>query len=375
MGKLRAEVKTGLPQNLLRWYRANRRDLPWRRLEDDPYAVWISEVMLQQTQVRTVIPYFERWMTRFPTLRSLADAPLEEALRLWAGLGYYARARNLHRAAQTIMQEHGGRIPCDAETLSRLPGIGRYTLGAMRSIAYNQPAPIVDANVARVLSRVYAVEGDPKSSENQARLWELAEVLIPPGEARDFNQALMELGALICTPFDPACERCPILPTCIAGNSPDPTAWPQIPPGKRTVRATHSSAIIVRDGKALLIRRHPHGLWGGLWELPRRVCSADESPPACAMRAAREVMGLVGRAAEPVGVVKHSVTHHAITLHGILLMDVTGQPACLDCAEFRWIRIEEELDLPLSSPQNLLLQQLRGYLGVKERQSRLALTI
>src|SRR5688572_12660509 len=231
---------------LLEWYRENKRDLPWRRMEGDAYAVWISEVMLQQTQVGTVIPYFERWMKRFPSLESLAAASEEDALRHWAGLGYYARARNLHRAAQIIVHDHSGQIPSDEAGLFGLPGIGRYTRGAIRSIAFNQAAPIVDANVARVLSRVYAIEGDPKSSSNQARLWELAGNLIPSGRARDFNQGLMELGALVCTPTDPACEKCPILCHCAAGNSADPTAWPQIPPGKRTVNVTHSSAVIER---------------------------------------------------------------------------------------------------------------------------------
>ena len=355
---MRKTESENLSQDLVAWYLATKRDLPWRRLEHDPYAVWISEVMLQQTQVRTVIPYFQRWMARFPTVAALADSRLEEVLRYWAGLGYYARARNLHRAAQIIVAKYSGRIPSDRSDLSDLPGVGRYTAGAIRSIAFNQAAPIVDANVARVLSRLYAIEGDPKSSSSQARLWELAEKLIPPGRARDFNQGLMELGALVCTPTDPACEKCPILSHCVAGNSANPTAWPQIPPGKRTVRVTHCSAVITCGDALLLTRRPPHGLWGGLWELPRRACDSGEDPASCARRAAREVVGLSGESAESFAVVKHSVTHHAINLHGIRLTGWTGTPAPIDCAETRWVPLARALDLAISAPQKLLIERV-----------------
>src|SRR5438067_2376780 len=169
--EMKPAVRRAFAGPLLEWYRAHRRDLPWRRLQEDPYAVWVSEIMLQQTQVATVIPYYERWMARFPTIEALAAAPLEDALKLWAGLGYYARARNLHRAAQIVVERYAGRIPSDTNELAALPGIGRYTAGAIRSIAFNQPAPIVDANVARVLTRVFGLPGDPKSGPTQAKLW------------------------------------------------------------------------------------------------------------------------------------------------------------------------------------------------------------
>jgi A/G-specific adenine glycosylase len=343
---------------LLAWYRANARDLPWRRLHHDPYAIWVSEIMLQQTQVATVIPFYERWMARFPTLLSLAEAPLEEALRYWAGLGYYARARNMHRAAEIVAAEHGGVFPNDLAALSKLPGIGRYTAGAVLSMAFNQPAPIVDTNVIRVLTRVFGIGGDPKGSPAQARLWHLAEALIPPEHPRDFNQAVMELGARVCTPADPVCDRCPLLPVCHAGNSPDPTAWPELPAGKATVRVTHCSIVLREGEKVLLTRRPPHGLWGGLWEFPRRVCAPGEDPAACAVRAAREVVGVEARKTRQLGTVRHGVTHHAITLHGFEGVIIRGEPQPLDCAEVRWITLEEADALPLSAPQAQLVAQL-----------------
>lgn len=353
------EVRRAFAEPLLVWYRAHRRDLPWRRREGDPYAVWVAEVMLQQTQVATVIPFYERWMARFPTVRALAEAPLDEALRLWAGLGYYARARNLHRAAQVVMERHGGRVPSEAAEVAALPGVGRYTAGAIRSIAFRQPAPIVDANVARVLARVFAIDGDPKGAAAQARLWQLAETLIPTGEARDFNQALMELGALVCMPADPACERCPLLCVCIAGNSPDPTAWPQTPPGRATVRVTHAAAIVWDASRVLVVRRPPHGLWGGLWEFPRRVCEPGETPAGCTARAAREVAGIEVAVRGRVATVKHAVTHHAITLYGFAADWTGGEPYPRDCAEVRWVAPEELDALALSAPQALLAQRLR----------------
>ncbi len=363
--ELTAETREAFQNNLLDWYRENRRELPWRQREDDPYAVWVSEVMLQQTQVKTVIPYYERWMSRFPTLKDLAEAPLEEVLRLWAGLGYYARARNLHRAAQQVAAEYNGVVPTDPEQLGRLPGIGRYTLGAVLSIAFQQKAAIVDANVMRVLSRVFGIEGDPKANPANARIWALAESLIPDGRARDFNQALMELGALVCAPSDPNCEDCPLLNVCVAGNSLDPTVLPQIPAGKRTVHVTHVSTIIRLDRRVLIIQRPPHGLWGGLWEFPRRVCEPRETPEECARRAAREAAGMQVRIVGPVGTVKHAVTHHAITLLGYEAQLISEQGGKHTPA-VRWVTLEEMGTLPLSAPQAVLRET---YLRCLEREN------
>lgn len=365
---------TAIPDNqrerivadLLRWYRANKRDLPWRGAS--PYAVWVSEIMLQQTQVATVIPFFNRFLGRFPTVDALAQSPIEDVLKHWAGLGYYARARNLHRAAQAVVALHNSEVPDSPDIIQTLPGIGRYTAGAILSIAYNVPRPLVDANVIRVLSRVFGLRGDPKSTANQTALWSLATQLVEgahnaPG---DFNQGLMELGALICAPADPRCARCPLLADCVAGNSPDPSALPEFPPGRATIAVTHSSAII-RDevGQVLITQRPLHGLWGGLWEFPRVVCASGETPQEGAIRAAREVAGLDARPGDKVGKVKHGVTHHRITLYGFeafrTIPDALPMP--LDCADLRWVSPDALDDYAFSSPQSLLCEALRQYVS------------
>ncbi len=315
-------------RRLLEWFAAFQRDLPWRRTSD-AYAIWVSETMLQQTQVATVIPYFERWLARFPTMRALAEAPLDDVLKLWQGLGYYARARNLHRAAQTIVEKHDGVFPARFEDVLALPGVGRYTAGAVCSIAFNQDAPLVDANVIRVLCRVFGVRGDPKSTKVQAELWRLAADLIPPGQARAFNQAMMEHGALICHQA-PRCPACPVRDLCAAYASGDPTSLPEFAPKAAFTTQIDVSAIVRRpDNEAVLIvQRPPEGLWGGLWEFPRVTLAPNETPEAGAVRAAREAAGLSVRVGERLGVVKHGVTTRKITLIGVAatLTDTGAEP-------------------------------------------------
>ncbi len=355
-------------ENLVGWYRAHKRDLPWRGAT--PYAVWVSEIMLQQTQVATVIPFFLRFLERFPTVEALAEAPIEEVLKYWAGLGYYARARNLHRAAQVVAERFGGKLPQTALEIEALPGIGRYTSGAILSIAFDVQRPLVDANVIRVLSRIFGLRGDPKSTANQTALWSLAEQLVPQEFPGDFNQGLMELGALVCSPADPKCERCPLLADCVAGNSADPSALPELPPGRATVAETHSAALI-RDsaGRFLIVQRPLHGLWGGLWEFPRVVCESGETPAEGAARAAREVVGLEVEIGAKVGRVKHSVTHHRISLYGFdacpLLPHPIPQP--LGCAAFRWETPDALANHAFSSPQVLLREALYTHLHREAR--------
>jgi A/G-specific adenine glycosylase len=356
------EQQGRIATNLLEWFRQHKRNLPWRGAS--PYAVWVSEIMLQQTQVATVIPYFTRFLERFPTVETLASAPIEEALKYWAGLGYYARARNLHRAAQIVVEQHGGRLPDTPEEIETLPGIGRYTSGAILSIAYDVPRPIVDANVIRVLSRVFGLRGDPKSTANQAVLWSLAEQLVPTESPGDFNQAMMELGALVCDPSDPRCEHCPLLIDCVAGNSPDPSALPEIPPGRATVAVTHCSAIVQNEqGEVLIVQRPLHGLWGGLWEFPRVVAHSGETPQEAAQRAALEIVGLDVLIGDRVGKIKHGVTHHRITLHGFLASPSasTPSPIARECAAFRWEPLDRLEAFAFSSPQSLLRQALLAY--------------
>ncbi|HWN68255.1 MAG TPA: A/G-specific adenine glycosylase [Haliangium sp.] len=262
---------TEVARRVVAHFRSVRRDLPWRRSRD-PYAIWVSEIMLQQTRVAAVVPYFERWMARFPTIRALAEAPLDDVLAAWAGLGYYSRARNLHRCARAVMDSHGGALPVSAAALRGLPGIGPYTAGAIASIAFGQPEPLVDGNVARVLARVYAIDDAIKSSAAGRVLWRLAAQMVPTSAPGDFNQGLMELGATVCTPLSPACLLCPLSTLCRARAQGREHELPRMPARRRAdeLPLIDARALwIERRGKLLLARRTPQGLYGGLWELPQ----------------------------------------------------------------------------------------------------------
>ncbi len=349
-------------RDLLAWYDAHKRDLPWRRLGHDPYAVWVSEIMLQQTTVTAVIPFYHKWMARFPTVQSLADAPLDDVLKHWAGLGYYARARNLHKGTQAVVAEHGGQVPSDPKTLLALPGIGRYTAGAILSIAFGQEAPILDANVIRVLSRVHAVAGDPKTSASvQATLWRLAEEAIPKGRAGDFNQAMMELGALVCEAGAPRCGSCPVSAECRARGLGDPTAYPQFAGVKKWLDVEDVS-VAVRNpgGQVLIVQRSPElSLWGGLWELPRATRQDGEALEQCAARAACESVGVTVQALTPFGQLKHVVANRRITLHGYEATMANGAaPAAVGCARWAWVTREALAAYALATPQTKLTDLL-----------------
>lgn len=358
---------------LLTWYHENKRDLPWRRRATDPYAVWVSEIMLQQTTVAAVIPFYERWMARFPTVQSLADAPLDDVLKLWAGLGYYARARNLHKGAQMVVEKFGGQMPSDVPTILTLPGIGRYTAGAISSIAFGQDAPILDANVVRVLSRVWAVTGDPKTSTaTQKELWRLAEDAIPAGNAGDFNQAMMELGALVCLPAAPKCAACPVESLCAARACGDPTGWPQFSGVKKWLDV-EEAAVAVRDetGRILLTQRPATAsLWGGLWEMPRAARQEGETLESCAARAVCEAVGLAVVLQGPFGVVRHVVANRRITLHGWQArLAADAQPSPVGCERFVWERLENLSNYARATPQ----VKLAALLVAHDAQGRLEL--
>jgi len=299
---------------LLRWYRANRRDLPWRQTRD-PYAIWISETMLQQTRVETVIPYYERFLERFPDVQALAAADMDDVLGAWSGLGYYSRARNLQAAAREIADTHGGRIPDDAEGLRALPGIGRYTAGAVASIAFDRPEPVVDGNVARVLCRVLGIRDDIGRPAVKRRLWEAAATLARGPHPGHLNQALMELGALVCTPAEPRCLACPLARDCDAHRRGDAASLPskQRKPAARRVEAV--AGWVLRRGKVLAVRRPPTGLLGGLWELPGGDLQQREDPAAGLVRNLRERVGLAVARSEYAGAVEHLFTHRRLRLH------------------------------------------------------------
>jgi len=335
-------------QGLLDWYRANRRDLPWRRSRD-PYAVWISEAMLQQTRVETVIPYWERFLARFPDITRLAAAEPDEVLGAWAGLGYYSRARNLQRAAQLVVERHGGRLPDTVESLRELPGVGRYTAGAVASIAFDRPEPVVDGNVARVLVRLHGIRESPQRPAVAARLWELAAELARGPSPGDLNQALMELGALVCTPRAPSCPACPLRRRCAARRDGDAEALPvrvrKAPP--RAVEAV--AALILRRGRVLVVRRPPRGLLGGLWELPGGELAPREEPLAGLRRALFERTGLAVARMERRGEVEHAFTHRRLRLHVFRCDTPEGRVRLVEFDAHRWLVPSALRELPQAS--------------------------
>jgi A/G-specific adenine glycosylase len=302
-------------RRLVAWYRRSRRDLPWRRVTD-PYAIWVSEIMLQQTRVETVVPYFARFLARFPSAAALAVAPVDEVLALWSGLGYYARARHLHAAARLVMVRHAGRIPREEAALLALPGIGRYTAGAIRSIAFGERAPVLDGNVTRVLARFFAISGDPRTPRVSRQLWDLAAALVarePPGEV---NQGLMEIGATVCTPGTPDCHLCPLRAGCAARARGEPERFP----GARARRAVPEvqlvAALVLRgpQQRVLLVQRPLRGLWGGLWDLPNGERAPGEEPAAALRRAVFERLAVEALVGERIASLTHVLTHRRMEL-------------------------------------------------------------
>jgi A/G-specific adenine glycosylase len=346
------------------WFAREKRDLPWRRARPDPYAVWVSEVMLQQTTVAAVVPFFVRFMRRFPTIEALAQAPLDAVLEHWAGLGYYRRARHLHAGAREVARVHGGELPADATALLALPGIGPYTAGAIASIAFDLPAALVDGNVARVLSRLFMIPGDPKTGATKRRLWETAGSILPRRGAGDHNQALMELGALVCTPDKPACERCPVAAHCAARREGSVDRFPELAP-RALVRARRDLALaFAREGALLLARRRSDAVWGGLWELPRVTLLADEPDADAARRLGREILGCavsLAGLASPIASARHVVMREKIELR-VLTGRLKGEPLARAHDELRWARPGEFATLALPSPQRKVAPAVLAWL-------------
>lgn len=337
-------------RKLLAWFKRNRRDLPWRQSKD-AYRVWLSEIMLQQTQVATVIPYYERFLARFPQVTALAAADETEVLRLWEGLGYYRRARQLHAAAKKIVVEHGGKFPRDFESIRSLPGIGRYTAGAIASIAFDLSVPILEANTVRLNSRLLAWRGDPTSVTGQRLLWEFAEAILPARHAGDLNQALMELGSLVCTPREPKCDTCPVqslCPTFAAGLQ------DEIPVAKRKLKfeAVREAAIIVRRAGKVLLRQRPHGeRWAGLWDFVRFPLLAQNGREL-AQEIRRKVDDQVGMRVTlgpHLTTIRHGVTRFRITLDCYLADHCTGTAREHDGTKLLWLAPHNLAEYPLST--------------------------
>ncbi|GIX49247.1 MAG: A/G-specific adenine glycosylase [Candidatus Tectimicrobiota bacterium] len=303
-----------LQEALLGWYARHCRQLPWRQTQD-PYAIWVAEVMLQQTQVSTVIPYYERFLRQFPSVAALAAAPLEAVLKAWEGLGYYARARHLHRAAQVLVREHGGRLPQTREALLRLPGIGKYTAGAIASIAFGLDEPVLDGNVTRVLARLFAVQGDIRHAQTQQHLWDLARALVPPGAGRPFQPGPDGSGRHPL-PAEAAAVLSLPSPGALPGRAQGaPESLPRRARRKPLPHHEAAAAVVWQDGRVLLHRRAPTGLLGGLWDFPSGLLAAGESPAAGAVRAVREQLGMAVRVQHHLATVQHGYTHFRLTLH------------------------------------------------------------
>ncbi len=350
-----ADRVTRFRRQLLDWFgREGRHDLPWQH-PATPYRVWVSEIMLQQTQVAVVIPYFERFMQRFPDVATLAAAPRDEILALWSGLGYYARARNLHAAAIRLVQDHGGEFPQDLEAMQDLPGVGRSTAGAILSLGCGVPAPILDGNVKRVLARQHAVGGWPGGSAVLRALWELSEAYTPSADCAAFNQAMMDLGAGLCARGRPRCEHCPVADLCDACATGTQTDYPgRKPPKTLGVRATRM-LILKSDSGVLLQQRPPSGLWGGLWSLPE--CPPDADPVSWC----RQHLGLDIEAPSAGAGFRHTFSHFHLDIQP-LHARVLGAAAVMECDRTVWYNHAAQDEHGIAAPVQRLLHQVLGKL-------------
>jgi len=346
-----------LQSQLLGWYARCGRDLPWRRT-DDPYAIWISEVMLQQTQVSTVNPYYRRFLERFPTVEALAAAPLDAVLKAWEGLGYYGRARRAHDAAQRIVSEHGGQVPQTVELLLALPGVGRYTAGAIASMAFGLDEPVLDGNVARVLCRLFRVKQPPRQTATQKQLWQLARQLLPAGQAGLFNQALMDLGATVCVAKRPRCGTCPLIELCGARAHNEQDDLPLKAQRKTPPHHTVAVGIIWKDERFLLCQRDHEALLGGLWEFPGGRLKTGETCEECVVRKVQDRLAVRVDVRHRVASVKQVFTHFRITLHAYECLYVAGEPQALGCVAWRWVGREDVSQYALPKATHKVLHAL-----------------
>ena len=357
-----------ISDQLLTWWDEGHAQLPWRGLRD-PYAIWISEIMAQQTQLATVIPYYERWMARFPTVVELAKAPLDDVLKLWEGLGYYSRARNLHAAAQTVVTEYAGEMPKTAAELQKLKGIGRYTAAAIASICFDESVAVLDGNVIRVLSRLADLPDDVTQTATKKKLWAMAEEHVPENRPGDYNQSLMELGQTLCTPKSPRCLLCPLRGPCLARQRGTQLERPVKPPRKKTPHYDVVAAVIweeqVGKGRFLIAQRPLDGLLGGLWEFPGGKLEADETLAQALVREIKEELNIEVKpangqvpAGEPFTIVKHAYTHFRITLHALHAKFQTGKIEHLGVKDHAWVTKDDLINYAFAVTDQKIIQAL-----------------
>ena len=352
------KIKSILNRKLLAWYKRKQRSLPWRKTSD-PYRIWISEIMLQQTQVDTVIPYYHRFLKTFSNVNALAHAPLQDVLKVWENLGYYSRARNIHAAAKVIVEKFGGQMPDNLETIKSLPGIGLYTAGAILSIAYAQALPAVDGNVRRILCRLFAIHKPVDDAKEHKQLQKLAASLIPVKHPGDFNQALMDLGATICKAKNPDCLRCPVADLCQAqlhnlqNVLPTTRKAPAIP-------RRQAAAAVIRNSKDMLlvVQRPATGLLASLWKLPGGFIEADEDLKKSLRHSVKEELGVSIRPGKHLASVNHTYTHFRITLQAYECRLLKGTPKPLGCQNCRWALPSDLNKLPLSKIDRMILSMV-----------------
>ena len=351
------ETLLDLRQSLLTWYTTAGRDLPWRRTRN-PYPIWVSEIMLQQTQVKTVMPYYQRWLEQFPSIEQLATADLQQVLKVWEGLGYYSRARNLHRAAQKIVHEYGGVFPTTLEGVLALPGIGRTTAGGILSAAFNQPVAILDGNVKRVLTRLVALPVPPTKATKQ--LWQISEAVLDRKHPREFNQALMDLGATVCTPKNLACDKCPWSAHCQAYSIGIQSQLPMRETASPLPHKTIGVAVIWDEQRRILIdRRRPEGLLGGLWEFPGGKIEPGETIEECIKREIQEELAIDIEVGDRLITIDHAYSHFRVTLTVHHCRHLSGVPQPLECDEIRWVTLQEIDQFPFPKANTQIIAALR----------------
>lgn len=347
-----------IADRILSWYSNHHRDLPWRHTQD-PYSIWVSEVMLQQTQVETVIPYYHLFLSRFPSIEALAGASLQEVLKVWENLGYYTRARHLHASAREIMARWGGEIPMTWDELISLPGIGSYTASAIMSFAFGKRVATVDGNVRRVLSRLLGIMDSIDTSQGQRRISEAAAGLIPRKDPARFNHAIMELGATVCTPRRPLCGVCPVQDFCVAFVKGLQETLPVTRKKGPLPHKQMTAAIIAdRQRRLLIVQRPPNGLLGGLWKFPGGLCEPEENIKQGLRRAVREELGIRIRVQGSIISVKHAFTHFRITLYAFRCARRNGRPRALVCNRYRWVSPQNLVDFPFSRADRKLIEAL-----------------
>jgi A/G-specific adenine glycosylase len=349
-----AEAKTpraSFARRLIAWQKKHgRHDLPWQRT-DDAYRIWLSEIMLQQTQVSTVVPYYERFLAAFPDVSALAAAPIDRVLELWSGLGYYRRAHHLHEAARAVVAQHGGHFPCHAETIATLPGVGRSTAAAIAAFAFGERSAILEGNVKRVLARHHGIDGYPGATKVQAKLWSIAESLLPRDDIGTYTQALMDLGATVCTRAAPRCGDCPVAADCVALATNRVAALPSPRPAK--ARPTRAVRVLLMEhaGTILLEKRPAVGIWGGLWSLPE-VDPGEDIARHCRVRYSASVV--VGDELDPI---EHGFTHYQLTMHPQRVA-VRQWPLRAEAPGLLWVTREDALAAALPAPIRRLLANI-----------------